>query len=69
VKVLATFQEATRPPIIYPSAETTAATSSDAATFLAFLKSSAARGVFEAEGFVFQASSSWGEEFSLFRPD
>jgi len=58
VKVLATFPEATHPPIIYPAAETTAATSSDAAAFLAFLKSSAARAVFEAEGFVFQASSS-----------
>jgi molybdate transport system substrate-binding protein len=58
VKVLATFPETTHPPIIYPAAETTAATSSDAAAFLAFLKSSAARAVFEAEGFVFQASSS-----------
>jgi molybdate transport system substrate-binding protein len=58
VKVLAIFPEATHPPIIYPAAETTAATSSDAAAFLTFLKSSAARAVFEAEGFVFQASSS-----------
>ena len=58
VKVLATFPETTHPPIIYPAAETTAATSSDAAAFLAFLKSSAARAVFEAEGFVFEASSS-----------
>ncbi len=58
VKVLATFPEATHPPIIYPAAETIAARSSDAAAFLAFLKSSAARSVFEAEGFVFQASSS-----------
>jgi molybdate transport system substrate-binding protein len=58
VKVLATFPETTHPPIIYPAAETTAATSSDAASFLAFLKSSAARSIFEAEGFVFEASSS-----------
>ncbi len=58
VKVLATFPETTHPPIIYPAAETTAATSSDATAFLAFLKSSAARAVFEAEGFVFEASSS-----------
>ena len=50
VKVVAIFPEATHPPIIYPAAETTAATSSDAAAFLAFLKSSAARAVFEAEG-------------------
>jgi molybdate transport system substrate-binding protein len=58
VKVLATFPETTHPPIIYPAAETAAASSSDAAAFLAFLKSSAARSIFEAEGFVFQASSS-----------
>jgi molybdate transport system substrate-binding protein len=58
VKMLATFPETTHPPIIYPAAETTAATNRDAEAFLAFLKSSAARAAFEAEGFVFQASSS-----------
>jgi molybdate transport system substrate-binding protein len=57
VKIRATFPEATHPPSIYPAAETIAA-GSDAAAFLAFLKSPAARSVFEAEGFVFQASSS-----------
>jgi molybdate transport system substrate-binding protein len=57
VKVIATFPEGTNPPILYPAAETTAA-GSDAAAFLGFLKSSRARAIFEAEGFVFQASSS-----------
>jgi molybdate transport system substrate-binding protein len=58
VKMLATFPETAHPRIIYPAAETTAALSSDTVAFLAFLKSSAARSIFQVEGFVFQASSS-----------
>jgi molybdate transport system substrate-binding protein len=51
VKVLDIFPEDTHPPIIYPVAETVGSTNKDAGAFLAFLKSSAARGVFEAQGF------------------
>jgi molybdate transport system substrate-binding protein len=51
VKVLDTFPEGTHAPILYPIAITAASTNKDAPAFLAYLKSSAAQGVFEAQGF------------------
>jgi molybdate transport system substrate-binding protein len=51
VKVLDTFPENTHAPILCPIAITASSTNKDAPTFLAYLKSSAAQGVFEAQGF------------------
>jgi molybdate transport system substrate-binding protein len=51
VKVLDTFPERTHAPILYPIAITASSTNKDAPTFLAYLKSSAAQGVFEVQGF------------------
>jgi molybdate transport system substrate-binding protein len=52
VAVVATFAEDTHPPIIYPIALTTAPGHPDAAAFLAFIRSGAAKSVFEAHGFT-----------------
>jgi molybdate transport system substrate-binding protein len=52
VKVLDTFPDGTHPPIIYPAAITAASIQPDAEAFLAFLRSSAARAIFEAQGFT-----------------
>ncbi len=52
VKVVGTFPPDSHPPIIYPVAATTSA-SSDAANYLAFLHSQAAKTVFEKYGFTF----------------
>ena len=52
VKIVGMFPEDTHAPIIYPAAETAAATSADAASFLAFLRSQAAADLFEAQGFT-----------------
>jgi molybdate transport system substrate-binding protein len=51
VKVLDTFPENTHAPILYPIAIAASSTNKDAPTFLAYLKSSAAQVVFEAQGF------------------
>ncbi len=51
VKVVAQFSADTHPPIIYPAALTAGARHTAAAAFLAFLKSKAARAVFEKYGF------------------
>jgi len=51
VKVLETFPEDTHAPILYPIAIAASSTNKDALTFPAYLKSSAARVVFEAQGF------------------
>jgi molybdate transport system substrate-binding protein len=51
VRVLDTFPESTHAPILYPIAITASSTNKDAPTFLAYLKSSAAQDVFEAQGF------------------
>jgi molybdate transport system substrate-binding protein len=51
VKVVAQFPADTHPPIIYPAALTAGARHAAAPAFLAFLKSKAARAVFEKYGF------------------
>jgi molybdate transport system substrate-binding protein len=52
VKIAATFPADTHPPIVYPIALTAASTSPDAAAFAAYLRSPAARPLFEKQGFA-----------------
>ena len=52
VRIVAGFPAASVPPIIYPIALTAASKSPDAAKFLAFLESPAARPYFEKQGFT-----------------
>jgi molybdate transport system substrate-binding protein len=52
VKIIGTFPEDTHPPIIYPIVLTASATHPDAAAFLAYIKSPAAKPLFEARGFT-----------------
>jgi molybdate transport system substrate-binding protein len=52
VKIVGAFPEQTHPPIIYPIAVTSASTNPDAAAYVGFLKSPAARPAFEKQGFV-----------------
>src|SRR4030081_2191348 len=52
VKIVGTFPSDSHPPIIYPVAATTTA-KSEASDYLAFLRSSAAKTVFEKYGFTF----------------
>jgi len=52
VKIVGTFPEDTHPPIVYPVAVTKDSTSPDAAAFLAYLRSPAARASFERQGFI-----------------
>jgi len=52
VKIIGTFPEDTHPPIIYPIALTANATHSDAAPFLAYLRSGKAKPLLEAQGFT-----------------
>src|SRR5712672_4144454 len=52
VKIVGTFPADSHPPIIYPVAATTTA-KAEAADYLAFLRSSAAKAVLEAYGFTF----------------
>jgi molybdate transport system substrate-binding protein len=52
VKIIGAFPENTHPPIIYPIALTSTATSPDAAAFLAYIKSEAAKPLFQAQGFT-----------------
>lgn len=52
VKVIGTFPPDSHPPIIYPAALTATADNPDAAAFLAYLKSAAAKPLFEAQGFT-----------------
>jgi molybdate transport system substrate-binding protein len=52
VKIVGTFPADSHPPIIYPVAATTTA-SAEAAEYLAFLRSSAAKTIFERYGFTF----------------
>lgn len=51
VKVIGTFPEESHPPILYPIALTAGAAHPDAAAFLAYIKSPAARLLFAASGF------------------
>ena len=52
VEIAGIFPEDTHPPIIYPIALTAASKNPDAAKFLAFLESPAARPAFEKQGFT-----------------
>ena len=52
VKTVGTFPDDTHPPIIYPVALTKAATSPDAASFLAYLRGADAKSAFEKQGFT-----------------
>ncbi|CEJ10119.1 Molybdate-binding periplasmic protein precursor [bacterium YEK0313] len=51
VKVVDTFPADSHPPVLYPFALTAGSTHSDAAAFLAYLRSPTAVRIFEAEGF------------------
>jgi molybdate transport system substrate-binding protein len=55
VKIVGTFPADSHPPIIYPVAATTAA-KAEAVSYLAFLRSSAAKAIFEKYGFSFLVS-------------
>ena len=55
VKIVGTFPADTHPPIIYPVAATTTA-KAEAAEYLAFLRSSSAKAIFEKYGFKFLVS-------------
>lgn len=55
VKIVGTFPAESHPPIIYPAAATTTA-KPEAASYLAFLRSSAAKAIFEKYGFSFLVS-------------
>ncbi len=52
VEVVATFPEDSHPPIVYPVALTKESRNADAAAFLGYLRSPAARPFFEQQGFV-----------------
>jgi molybdate transport system substrate-binding protein len=52
VEIIGTFPENTHPPIIYPVALTAAATSPDAAAFLAYIRSDKAKPLFGSQGFT-----------------
>ncbi len=52
VRVVGVFPDNTHPPIVYPMALTASAAHADAAAFLAYLTSPAARAIFQAQGFI-----------------
>jgi molybdate transport system substrate-binding protein len=52
VKIVATFPKDSHPPIIYPIALVAASSNPDAAAFLDYIKSAAAKPLFEKQGFV-----------------
>jgi molybdate transport system substrate-binding protein len=52
VKILGTFPQDTHPPIIYPMAVVASSTNPGASAYIAFLKSPAARPIFEKHGFT-----------------
>jgi molybdate transport system substrate-binding protein len=52
VEIIGAFPEDAHPPIIYPIALTSTATSPDAAAFLAYIKSNKTKPMFEAQGFT-----------------
>jgi molybdate transport system substrate-binding protein len=52
VKTVAVFPNETHPPIVYPIAMTAGGKSAEAARFLAFLESAAAKPIFEKQGFT-----------------
>lgn len=55
VSVIAMFPEASHPPIIYPAAAVAGTAGEEARAFLAYLRSAAARSVFERHGFGAEA--------------
>jgi len=52
VKIVGVFPESTHPPIIYPIAAVAASTNPGDASYIAYLKSPAARSIFEKQGFA-----------------
>lgn len=52
VKIVAAFPANTHPPIVYPAALLAGSRDADAAAYLAYLKSSAAAGIFRKHGFL-----------------
>jgi molybdate transport system substrate-binding protein len=52
VKVLGAFPEDSHPPILYPVAVTTSSKNPEAAAFLTFMESAAARSAYEKQGFT-----------------
>lgn len=52
VRIVASFPDGSHPPIIYPAALTTASANPDARAFLDFLRSGAAKALFEKQGFT-----------------
>lgn len=52
VKIVGAFPDDSHPPIIYPVAITKESSNADAAQFLSYLRSGAARGAFEKQGFT-----------------
>jgi molybdate transport system substrate-binding protein len=58
VKVVATFPADSHPPIVYPVALLSASTNPDAASFLKYLESDAAKPAFTKQGFTIIASGS-----------
>jgi molybdate transport system substrate-binding protein len=53
VKIAGVFPEDSHPPVIYPVAATMAATNPAVARYLTFLRSAAAKAIFEKYGFSF----------------
>ncbi len=60
VRIVAAFPADTLPPIIYPMALTAASVNPDAAAFAAYLRSPAARSLFEKQGFTVLAEGAGG---------
>jgi molybdate transport system substrate-binding protein len=52
VSIVGEFPEETHPPIVYPAAITARSTHGDASAFLAFMRSPAAKALFEKQGFT-----------------
>jgi len=52
VRIVASFPPDTHPPIVYPMALTAASTNPDAPSLAGYLRGSAARARFEAQGFT-----------------
>jgi len=52
VKIVGVFPESTHPPIIYPIAAVAASTNPNDGGYIAYLKSPAARSIFEKQGFA-----------------
>ena len=52
VRIVAVFPESTHPPIVYPIAAMATSSQPDTGAYMAFLKSLAAKAIFEKQGFV-----------------